>query len=333
MRATLSTAGETVLIECLVAWVSELLEEAFGSELRREGGRSSAHRNGWSPTVEIVVERAGAPFATGGFDVVTRSAYARGSELIVHDLLSSGFDLLVRTDGEVPRFTYRWRPRARNRAAARAFRSRFHLLARAALVQYPAMWSAGLRGRAPLHASVLTAGTATPLLAGPGGVGKSTLLMAELENGGKAVSDNVSVSDGLTVWGLVEPLRVEGGAGRRMPFGRSETPMPGRVGALVPDRVIVVRRGGGDSAELRTCPPDVAARALVAGTYMAGELRRYWGLAATVAAAAGLGPVHPPVEGVAQELCHRLPCAELLLPRQPGVARLAEALSGEEARR
>ena len=115
--------------------------------------------------------------------------------------------------------------------------------------------------------------------------------------------------------------------------GRPRRCWPGRVAALVPDRVIVVRRGGGDSAELRTCPPDVAVRALVAGTYMAGELRRYWGLAATLAAAAGLGPIHPPVEGVAQELCRRLPCAELLLPRVPGGAGLAEALSGEEARR
>jgi hypothetical protein len=135
------------------------------------------------------------------------------------------------------------------------------------------------------------------------------------------------------VWGLVEPLRVEGGAGRRMSFGRSEAPLPGRVKALVPDRVIVVRRGGGESAELRTCPPDMAARALVAGTYMAGELRRYWGLAATLAAGTGLGPAHPPVEGVAHELCHRLPCAELLLPRKPGGTRLADALSGEKARR
>ena len=46
---------------------------------------------------------------------------------------------------------------------------------------------------------------------GPGGVGKSTLLAAELAGGGRATSDNLCVSDGREVWGLVEPLRLEVG--------------------------------------------------------------------------------------------------------------------------
>ena len=44
---------------------------------------------------------------------------------------------------------------------------------------------------------------------------------------------------------------------------------------------------------------------------MAGELRRFWGLAAALAAASGVGPVHPPVATTAAALADRLPCFEL----------------------
>jgi hypothetical protein len=51
-----------------------------------------------------------------------------------------------------------------------------------------------------------------------------------------------------------------------------------------------------------------AARSLVAGTYAAGELRRYWAFAATLALGTGLGPAHPPVAAVAAGYADRLPC-------------------------
>jgi hypothetical protein len=47
---------------------------------------------------------------------------------------------------------------------------------------------------------------------------------------------------------------------------------------------------------------------LVAGTYAAGELRRYWQFCATLALATGMGPAHPPVSEVAHDFAHRLPC-------------------------
>jgi hypothetical protein len=64
-------------------------------------------------------------------------------------------------------------------------------------------------------------------------------------------------------------------------------------------------------------PADAAYRALVAGTYAAGELRRYWSLVATLALATGRGPAHPGVEHVAAELTARLPCYQLDLGRAP----------------
>jgi hypothetical protein len=67
----------------------------------------------------------------------------------------------------------------------------------------------------------------------------------------------------------------------------------------------------------------VAARALVAGTYAAGELRRYWAFAATLALGTGLGPAHPAIVGEAERLAQSVPCLEVMLPARPGTA-LAE---------
>ena len=57
--------------------------------------------------------------------------------------------------------------------------------------------------------------------------------------------------------------------------------------------------------------PADAARALVAGTYAAGELRRYWAYAATLALATGRGPAHPPIDAIARALAERVPCVRV----------------------
>src|SRR6266536_856013 len=232
-------------------------------------------------------------------------------------------------DTHQPFETAGWEPLARGvfgHDGSLVLRSRFHLLARSALLRYPALWRAGTRGRAPLHASACTAGDGrVALLAGPGGVGKSTLVSMELADGGRAVSDNVCVADGASAWGVVEPLRVEGGGGRRMPHGRRETAMPGRAPVLRPDRVVVLRRGSGPTASVRPCSPGAASRSLVTGTYMAQELRRYWAFAATLAAGTGTGPPHPPVAEVAAAFASMLPATLVILPDRPG-PRLRELL-------
>jgi len=294
-------------------------------------GSGAAGAGGGAGTLTVAVEDGREAFGTRGWAVLTRGAFARDGELLATDICGSGFDLHLRASPEEAAFTLRWRPSPRALLLHQALRSRFHLLARAVLLQYPALWWAGVHGRAPLHAPACTAGPATPLLAGPGGVGKTTLLGRELAAGGTATSDNLSVSDGTTVWGLVEPMRADGLGGRRMPHGRGEARMPNRVPELQPDRVVVLRRGQGDAPTVRHCTPDTATRALVAGTYIAGELRRYWSYAALLAAATGLGPAHPPVEQVAAELAGRLPCVEVVLARTQG-ASLAELLSTAPAR-
>jgi hypothetical protein len=320
IRGVLVTAGERLDVDCGLSWAGTLIEEAADGGLQAEDPDPG--------TVRIRVEDSRDAFQTTGWRPVARGVLGDDRSVVIRNLLSTGFDLRVDVQDGTPLFSFRWRPPRRERAMALALRSRFHLLARAALLRYPALWWAGTRGRAPLHASACTAGEGNvALLAGPGGVGKSTLVSMELAAGGSAICDNVCVSDGVTAWGVVEPLRIEGGDGRRMPHGRRETAMPGRVPALVPDRVVVLRRGSDAIASVAPCDPEAAARSLITGTYMAQELRRYWAFAATLGLGTGIGPAHPPVAEVATALAGRLPGTRITLPAQPGPG-LRELLAG-----
>ncbi len=325
MDGTLETAGERLLISSSIHWVGDLVEEAVAGELRtdKDGAREPA-------SVVVNVESSNHAFDTRSWEPLTRGAWRQRNEVVMENVCSSGFDLRLFYTRETAEFTFRWRPPLAGRAAATLLKTRFILLARAVLLQYPALWRASLRGRAPLHASACVIGDLRPLLAGPGGVGKSTLMASELAAGGVAISDNICVSDGSTAWGLVEPMRVEGGGGRSMPHGRTEAQLPGRLNSLAPTIVVVIRRGRDENAHLYSCGTESVARSLIGGTYTAGELRRYWAFAATLGLGTDLGPPHPPVEAIARQLAARLPSVEILLPRQPGV-RLAELLSRVEA--
>jgi hypothetical protein len=319
--AMLETAGEVVLVDSALGWVTRLLDEA-------SAGALTSHAI--SATMAIHVEATTRPFAVAGLIPLTRSAWSREGEVVVEDACGSGFDLHISLAAGRPEFTYRWRPRPTRSGARYLLPSRFQLLAREVLVQYPVMWWASVRGRAPLHAVACTAGDSVLLLAGPGGVGKSTLLQLELADGGRATSDNLCVGDGHLVWGLVEPMRIEGAHGRHVTHGRVEIPLAGRVPKLSPDRIVVVRRGDGDTALTTVCDSETAVRSLVTGTYSAGELGRFWSFAATLAAGTGIGPSHPPVVETARAFAVRLDCCELHLPRRPGV-RLTDILNRVEA--
>lgn len=105
--------------------------------------------------------------------------------------------------------------------------------------------------------------------------------------------------------------------------------MKRRVDSMKPDLLVALHRDSAQEATVRSCDGATAARSLIAGTYMAGELRRFWGFAATLAAGTGLGPAHPPVESIAAALASHLPALEIVLPRHPGV-RLADLLNRAE---
>jgi hypothetical protein len=321
MRAYLDTAGERVAIDCAPRWIARLIAEGAAGRLRDGDCRGA--------TLRVRVEATRRPFATRGWEPFTRGGWRRDGEVVVENACTAGFDVHVGCAGDVPELTFRWRPPPRDRCAAWVARSRFHLLARAVLIQYPPLWWAGTRGRAPLHASACRTAGATPLLTAASGVGRSTLLLCELEAGERATGDNLAVGDGRSVWGLVEPLRVAGGNGRRMPHGRREAPLRGDAGGLAPDCLIALERGQDGGGALQPCSSEVAARSLVTSTYMAGELRRFWTFAATLAAGTGVGPAHPPVGEVAAAFAARLACMRLTVAHVRG-RRLGELLATAE---
>ena len=137
MHAYLDTAGERLAIECSLPWVMELIAEGASGELRESEAAGAA--------LTIRVEADRGPFDTLGWDLLARGAWLRDGELVIENACTAGFDLHLRCTPERAAFTYRWRPPARDRAAARILRSRFHLLARGILTQYPALWWAGTR--------------------------------------------------------------------------------------------------------------------------------------------------------------------------------------------
>ena len=94
--------------------------------------------------------------------------------------------------------------------------------------------------------------------------------------------------------------------------------MPDRVESMVPESVVVLERGHSDYSALSICSPETTARSLIASTYMAGELRRYWSFAATLSAGTGIGPAHPPIVEVASGFAAKLPCFSLALGQRPG---------------
>lgn len=272
--------------------------------------------------VRVVVEATTQPFDLSGWERFARDAWRRDGQTLLHNACSSGLDVLVRPDGPCLHLTARWRPPPVVRAAARVAPGRARLLTRSTLVIYPALWWASRQGFAPLHASVCELagrpGTAV-LLAGPGGIGKTSAVQLQVHGGARATGDNLCVSDGDAAWGVAEPLRVPRGGhiltrgrGPRMPHGRREVPWPDRVAALTPAAVVTLRRGEAPQPQLRSLDPEEACRSLLAGTYMAGELRRFWPFAATLALGTGLGSPQPQVAEVAGRLTARLRCFEVV---------------------
>lgn len=322
MEAFFHTAGEGVSLDCRPGWMGRILQEGAAGELLppvAEPGRTD---------IRVTVEATSDAFETAGWDVLTRGAFARSGQVVILDACSSGLDLAVQASPDGLDVRARWRPSVTGRAASALLRTRGRLLIREVLLQYPVLWWAGLRGRAPLHVSVFgptLLGGETVLVGGPGGVGKSTLVQAEMADGVSVTCDNLCISDGRTAWGLVEPLRVAAGniggpgRGRRVPHGRRETTWAARTDSLTPGMVVVLRRGDNAEPTVSSIDDAEACRALVAGTYMAGELRRYWALAATLSLGTGLGDPHPRVEAVARQLTDGLPCREIVLGRVPGL--------------
>jgi hypothetical protein len=323
----LRTAGQRVAVDGTAGTLREVIA-ATGAE--HVGTELSADL----PNITVSLERSRRRFATGGCEIVTRGAWAnQRGEALIESVGGSGFSQLWSVDEDGLHVRSRWTPTVAEAAASRLLPARFRALRAQVLVHYPALWLAIQQGFAPLHVSVVEIGGVSVLLAGPGGVGKSTLVARELAAGARATCDNIAVCDGIVAHGLAEPLRLPAelagaSSGPRTTHGRREQLWNARVRSLRPSLVVVVRRGVKGGPQVRPIGPGTALRGIVAGTYAAGELRRFWPLVATLAMATGCGPVHPRIEEIAETLTSRLPCVELRLGHRPG-AGLAELLDAQ----
>ncbi len=326
------SCGLTIEVEATSSW-SGLVERALGGPVAMTRGeqqdlpgcRPSDERG--QPDICVTVESTSAAFTLNGLHPVTRGAYGNGHRMVLFDACGSGLDLLIEPSPDVLHVIARHRPGARHRALHLAAPARTELLRRAALLQYPSLWWAGVRNDAvPLHVSAARIGREGVVVAGPGGVGKSTLLHGLARDDGTPVSDNLCTYAGDLLHGLPEPVRVEAvrehGQRRRhrsaMPHGRVEQAWEVREPAVRPSLVLVLRRGGAGVTTVDRATSDLAVRTLTAGTYAAGELRRYWAFSATLALGTGLGAAHPAIADRARDLCRQADCVVVVLGSQPG---------------
>ena len=135
-------------ISSAVPWLDEIIEDGCDGQLTPLSSTPG------SPSVVLDIQSTRRAFPVRGLHQLARGVHSSPSLIVMEDAGSSGLDLAIGWNGDELHVMARWRPTRQERVASVALPARNRLLLREVLLQYPAMWRAGLRGRAPLHASV-----------------------------------------------------------------------------------------------------------------------------------------------------------------------------------
>ena len=293
------TAGERVELTCAVPWIADILTEGAAGQLTAADGTT--------PDVRVTVERGSAAFDVTGWRVLTRGAWCRQGQVVISDACSSGLDLQVTAGEPSLDVVARWRPLAGNGprrpccapgpgcccgpscCSTRRCGGASSAAGSAARLRLPTRPRRG-------------SGAGRCCWPGPGGSASRRWCTASCSRGRVQPATTCASATGRTrgAWSShcgCPPGDGGQGAGCPTAAGRRR----GHDGRrLSPDRLVVLGAVANQRRPPRSQPQ--AARSLVAGTYMAGELRRYWAFAATLALGTGLGASHPPVAAIAESL-------------------------------
>src|SRR5260221_1741968 len=108
MRAV-TTAGERVLVDCAVGWLSTLLAEATAGELAMAAASDE--------TVRLEIQAGRRPFDRGGLTPIGRGTWAAPPRALIVDACLSRVDLHVQPPGPGLQAATRFRPSPRTLTA------------------------------------------------------------------------------------------------------------------------------------------------------------------------------------------------------------------------
>lgn len=206
------------------------------------------------------------------------------------------------------------------------------------LVYYPCWWwLEHARDLHPIHAAGVVMHEGTVVLAGPSGVGKSTLAVALAAAGGRILSDSFVLHSGPALCGVREPVLLDEWSHRWLgPYARDLEPVAGhfslnRQGYQVPARDVAGNGRAGllvfprrtTEAFARQISAEQAHQELSAADMIINDLRRYWGFAAVLEQLAPRGLMARREANLAR-LAAEIPCFHLGLSPQ---TTCAEAVS------
>lgn len=216
------------------------------------------------------------------------------------------------------------------------------------LAYYPAMWWYETHAAThPLHAAAVTGERGAIVLAGPSGVGKSTLTVALTAAGGTPLSETFVLHQGRHLTAVPEPVLLDAfsqqwlAAGTaklaRAPghfvFERAGFHLPQHVATAETAAIVLPRRAA--AAGLVPLAPREAHRRISGGHQLVKDLRRYWAFAAALEnldASEGSAALMLRREQALAALVESVPCWELRLtqetPREQVTELLHSAVAG-----
>ncbi len=327
---TLVSAGSRVRVEAGSRSVLHDVATAAGVPALAPATAGTAY------DVRLVLERSRQPFEPGS-RLVTRgvSAAADGTTTI-DDVGGSGYAQQWSCTGDELVVRTRWCPAPGALAARHLLRTRFRALRGQVLLHHPVC--GGRRCAVWLHFTCRSSTSTGPPYCSRVPAGSASQVWSHAaRGGGRAVCDNLAVSEGTTTFGLAEPLKLRAhpgssGEGPAAPHAGRERTWPERGARVATELVVVLRRADAAHAHVSPMTTAAACREIVADTlHGRGEPRR-WCVGGSLALATDRGPARPRSSRVAARPIQDLPCVEVGSGESGTASGMAPRPAGRAAR-